>query len=507
MDWTEKHRPHSLAQVVGNTPSVGRLKQWADAWKTGMPEKRAIVLAGPPGTGKTSTALALAHDMGWSVIELNASDSRNASTIRRVATAGAVHQTFASDGSFQTSASGGRKLIILDEADNLYERAGAEGADASGTDLSDKGGKSAIIETIRQTRQPIILIVNDLYALEKGSGSSLKSLTEVLKFTRINVRSIPAALARIAHEEGVMVDRDVMEAIAVRADGDLRAAVRDLEALSVGKTHVTAKDVATLGGRDTTSTLFDLMRHILKGRKLEDVKREIWNVDATPEDLVLWVDENLPREYKDPADLVAGYEMLSRADVFLGRTRSTQDYALWSYAGELSTLGVMAVRQKEYREFSPYGFPQWLSKMGRTKGLRGTKDQLAGHLGALTHQSKRKARLEQVEPVSMMFRTDPEFAAEMAVQMELTDEEIVLLLGPDATAGAIKRIRAAVEAAAAQDEASRRPTADGNEGDDDDGAAALTKGSRTKPAAPSAGDGDEKPKRPTPKGGQKSLFG
>jgi hypothetical protein len=167
----------------------------------------------------------------------------------------------------------------------------------------------------------------------------------------------------------------------------------------------------------------------------------------------------------------------------------------------------MAVRQKEYREFSPYGFPQWLSKMGRTKGLRGTKDQLAGHLGALTHQSKRKARLEQVEPVSMMFRTDPEFATEMAVQMELTDDEIVLLLGPDATAGTIKKIRAAVEAAAAQEEAASKPRAAADEGDDDDGPAPPNPASRSRPGAPSSGDADEKPKRPTPKAGQKSLFG
>jgi replication factor C large subunit len=490
LDWTEKHRPRSLKEVVGNGPTVARLRAWAEAWATGIPDKRAIVLAGSPGTGKTSTALALANDMGWSVIELNASDARNAGTIQRIATAGAVHQTFGSDGSFST---GGRKLIVLDEADNLYERAGSDSGE-DGSSFSDRGGKSAIIETIRQTRQPIILIVNDLYALEKGSGSALRGLTEVLKFAKVNVRSIPTALARIATLEGLQVDREVLEHIAVRAEGDLRAAVRDLESISLGRTRVTMLEAQSLGRRDTETSLFDLMRHVLKGRAVADVKSEIYSVDATPEDLVLWVDENLPKEYRDPRDLVAGYEMLARADVFLGRTKSTQDYGLWAYAGELSTLGVMTARRHEYKEFVPFGFPQWLSKMSRTKGSRQIKDQLAEHLGRHTHTSRRKARMEMVETVAQLFRLDHAFAVQTTMELEMSDDEVAVLLGPDATGAAIKRIRADVEARL-------------NPPKPDDEAAKPKPRAKPRPAEDGEAPAEEKPARPKPGVGQKGLFG
>ncbi len=496
MDWTEKYRPRGLREVVGNGPAVAKVRAWAEAWTQGVPERRALVLAGPPGTGKTSTALALAADMGWPAIELNASDARNAATIRKVATAGAIHQTFSADGAFHAAGSagadGGRKLIILDEADNLYERLGEEGKDAGGSDLSDRGGKAQIIETIRQTRQPILLIVNDLYALEKGSGSALRSLTETVKFTRLQARAIAPALERVVRAEGIEAGRDVLEAVAAKAEGDLRAALRDLESLCWGRKKVALADLAGLGARDTAPTMFDLVRHILKGRRLEEVRRETWDVDATPEDIVMWVDENLPREYRDPADLARGYDALSRADVFLGRTRSTQDYGLWAYASELGTLGVMVARQKEYRDFVPFGFPQYLLRMSRTRGMRQTKDRLAEALGHATHQSKRKARSEQAETVAALFSADREFAVRQAFELGLEDEEVALLLGDKANAKEIQAIRAEVQAleAAAESQvpAPARRAFDGPEQEEEEAEAT--------PA----------PERPTPGAGQRKLF-
>src|SRR5512136_2927405 len=100
-DWTEKYRPKSLRDVLGNERALSSLRAWAERWNQGKtPEKRAAILAGKPGTGKTSTAHALAADLGWTILELNASDARNESSIRRVATAGAVNETLDITGGF-----------------------------------------------------------------------------------------------------------------------------------------------------------------------------------------------------------------------------------------------------------------------------------------------------------------------------------------------------------------------------------------------------------------------
>src|SRR5947207_15189338 len=86
MSWAERHRPKDLDDIVANPTAVAELRNWAAAWQRGRPDKKAVILQGPPGIGKTSAALALAKEMGWSYDELNASDIRNEEYIRNVVT-------------------------------------------------------------------------------------------------------------------------------------------------------------------------------------------------------------------------------------------------------------------------------------------------------------------------------------------------------------------------------------------------------------------------------------
>src|SRR5207249_4666761 len=250
MSWAERHRPKDLDDIVANPTAVAELRKWAAAWQRGRPDKKAVILQGPPGIGKTSAALALAKEMGWSVVEMNASDSRNAEAIRKVATRGAVLQTFSDSGEFLRADQGGRKLIVLDEADNVFGR-------------EDRGGIGAIVETIQTSGQPIVLIANDYYGLTRRS-SSLKRLSKTIKFQPIHDDAMKNILRTIATKEGVDVASEVLDVIDERSSGDLRSAINDVESLAIGKDAVRGTGTKALGYRDRERTIFPAIEEILR---------------------------------------------------------------------------------------------------------------------------------------------------------------------------------------------------------------------------------------------------
>ena len=117
-DWAEKYRPNSIREMEGNEAQVRSIRQWLDTWSIGkIPKKRGVLLSGPPGVGKTTIAKAVAKEMGWAIIELNASEERNAASIRKAATRGSQHVSL--DLFSEGSKPDGKTIILLDEVDPL----------------------------------------------------------------------------------------------------------------------------------------------------------------------------------------------------------------------------------------------------------------------------------------------------------------------------------------------------------------------------------------------------
>ena len=102
------------------------------------------------------------------------------------------------------------KLIVLDEADSLYGNA-------------DRGAMPAIMELVRHSKQPVILICNDFYGLSKKS-SAIKTETFQITFRKPQTASIEKVLMKICAKEHAHVEADAIRIIAENAFSDSDAA-------------------------------------------------------------------------------------------------------------------------------------------------------------------------------------------------------------------------------------------------------------------------------------------
>ena len=408
--WTEKYRPDTLKQVLGNGKAVEELRAWAASWERGVPITGAVILYGPAGTGKTSAALALAREFDWDYIEMNASDARTAGMIQKIAGPASRSMTF----------SGKPRLVILDEADNLHGTA-------------DRGGAAAMLRLVRETSQPVLLIANEYYDMEK----TLRDAAKGIQFRSMRSTTIAQALREICRAENVDCDPDALMMIAERAGGDLRSGVNDLQAAAQGQTSLALEDVAT-AERDVKSSIFKVLEVIFKGNSAKEALQASYALDESPEDLINWVDENLPLAYGGE-DLWQGYERLARADVFLGRVKIRQNYGLWRYAGFLMTGGVQAAKAAARHGYVAFRPPSRWRRMGQTKKARNIRDSAAKKIGHHCHVSAAFVRAELMGFVGLLL-ADKKKAIPLAAELELDADEIALLLGSTSTTKKVQSI-------------------------------------------------------------------
>lgn len=394
--WTEKYRPKRLKNVAAQGRALKDVKKWAKNWEEGNPEKKALLFYGPPGTGKSATAHALAKEMDWDLIEMNASNKRTKKEIEKVGGSAASMGTLT--GTDQ------KRLIVLDEADNVHGN-------------FDRGGYSAISKLVDETNNPVIMIGNDRYDIPKGVKRKVKEVN----FRRLRQSSIAKALRQIAKNEGIDADEEVLQKIGDRANGDLRSAINDFQAIAEAKDKVKLEDLSTQD-RDRTYDIFKVLGKIKKSRDAEEVRRVLMNFEDSPEDVIDWIEENLPKIMGNIPDLADGYDKLARADIFLGRTRRKQDYHYWRYATDLMSAGV-ALSRKGKPGKGRFGYPSSRKMYGRSKKQRSIRESLAEKISKNYHVSKKKAVSEFLPYLSIVFSKSKETAGEITDELELEDEE------------------------------------------------------------------------------------
>ncbi len=363
--WIEKYRPRSLKEFVNQKEALEKFLNWIKNWKPGS---KALLFYGPPGSGKTALIQAFAQEKNFDFVEMNASDFRSKSQIEEV-----FGKSMTQKSLFRKS-----KIFLIDEIDGIAGR-------------EDLGGVSAVIKIIKESNYPCVLTANNPY------DPKLRTLREsciLVQFKKIHVFDIEKRLEAISKKEGIIIEKEVLRNLAKRAEGDLRAAINDLETVARGRKKVTFEDLEVLGYREREQNIFDTLKIIFKTQSALPAKLAVANIDKDPEELFWWIENNITKEYEKPEEIAKAFDFLSKADLFRQKINITQNWRFRAYMIDLMTAGVALSKKEMYRKFTKYEYPKRLAILGSTKELRKEEKELFLKLSQFLHCSTRKVKLE-----------------------------------------------------------------------------------------------------------------
>lgn len=237
LPWTEKYRPKSLDEVIGQRLIVERLKSFVE--RGNFPN---MIFAGSPGIGKTACAIAMARDlygenMNAALKELNASDARGIDIIR-----GEVKE-FAKTISI---AKVPLKIIFLDESDALT-------SDAQ--------------HALRRTMEIFSTETRFIFSANYASKiiEPIQSRCVVFRFKPLNEEEMKLYIKRIIDNESLEMDEKAIDALIYVGDGDLRRLTNVLQSAAMQSNKISEASIYDIAARARPKEIVAMLKYAVTG--------------------------------------------------------------------------------------------------------------------------------------------------------------------------------------------------------------------------------------------------
>ncbi|KAH0946169.1 hypothetical protein HN011_006968 [Eciton burchellii] len=240
----EKYRPKTMKKIIGqqgDKSSANNLYIWLRDWHKNRQDPKfndgtgkqthgqsfkAALLSGPPGVGKTTTAQVVCKELGYDLVEFNASDTRNKMLLKQEIS-GLLSNTTIKDyvtGTKQKITN--KHVLLMDEVDGM---AGNE----------DRGGLQELVNLMKTTEVPIICICNDRF---NTKVKTISTHSYDLRFSKLRVEQIRGYMKSLCHQENIEISKDDLDRLIESTNYDIRQVINHLEFLGGQTSHVKTTD-------------------------------------------------------------------------------------------------------------------------------------------------------------------------------------------------------------------------------------------------------------------------
>ncbi len=415
LPWVEKYRPRSFKDVVDQEEAKYALASWicakfrapeqfCRAWAKSKDKQisgaKAVLLAGPPGIGKTTLVHALANEINYELIELNASDVRTSERIKEVVGKGLR------EGSLFGYAG---RLILFDEVDGLNPK-------------EDLGGLNSIVDLIETARVPIVMTANNPWDQRLRP---LRDISLVINLKRLSEEDVVEVLRRICSAERIKCEEDALRAIARSAEGDLRAAINDLQLFAGGKNVLTVDDIKRVGERNPQLSMFEVLDRVFRAGWFDEARSISFMPSFDWEQFFAWASENVPRVYKDPSVASIALDRLSKADIILSEIKRTGEWELMPYMTEIMLAGIALVPGKpRLPRFFRYQFPQRILLLARSREARRRRELIVQYLSQELHVSKSYVSSELLYVLSFLAKKNEKILEHISRHLSISPTDV-----------------------------------------------------------------------------------
>ena len=239
-------------------------------------------------------------------------------------------------------------------------------------------------------RQPVIMTCNDPMRLWgrnrnwRRNRDRLLRKAELVNFNRAGKLHLRRVAHRVLDAEGRSMDPEALEALIDGNSGDLRALVRDLQAVcALRKGHIDLSavlDLAEVAERDSQIDVFRALREVYQSRSGKEANRILMISDKDPDDMLAWFVWNNQTVF-DSEVLAKISPAMCMADRSLATKYTNRAFRSWYWGSALSSQAAVSHLPIDGASDPFLAYPNFLRRGGEAWRSSNVVEYLSEALG------------------------------------------------------------------------------------------------------------------------------